>query len=363
MSLCEYATALAKEIITFNQFRSVPSVKLQFGADSGPFVDFYFKDGEYEEYTSIGACANYACKLQCQASDFELLISEDTYKKIDDAFKTSFKSIDSERQSLLNLNKQNKKAYSCDISAKNAIGMYSSNDFSSYIDRARTYSNNHPLKEMDSISARKLDFERWNIKTNAKFEAAVAFVDIRGFTKKFDPKQLNLELAGLTERVLKEMYGECNNMQGVHVQFQGDREFAFFPNDKYSNAVIFALKLSRIIKQEQGLSVGIGISDGVVFATRVGKDSQFNNVSKQPVLIGKTVNTANRYEDEEASENEVVISKDIYCVLEDELKGLFSFRKSYYVTSKNYDDFYELRKHSIQEDNHSRDYRKPWCND
>lgn len=363
MSLCEYSVSLATEIVTFNQYRSISSVKLQFGADSGSFVDYNFKDGDYEEYTSIGACANFACKLQCQANDFELLISEDTYSKLDETGRTLFASIDSDRQNILDLNKQGKKAYACYISAKRLIGAFSLNDFSSFINKARTYSNNHPLKEMNVISARKLNFERWAINANAKFQAAVVFADIRGFTKKFSPDGLNPALVRLTERVLREMYEGCNERSGVHVQFQGDREFAFFSDDKYSDSVIFALKLSKAIKQEQGLSIGVGINDGDVFATRVGKDSQFNNVSRQPVLIGKTVSLANRFEDEEARENEVVISSNIYKTLDDELKELFVLRKTYYVTSNDYDTFYDLKNRTIQEANHSRDYHKPWCND
>lgn len=362
-SLCEYSLKLSKAIVSFNQYRSISNVKLQFGADSGSFVDFNFKDGDYEEYTSIGACANYACKLQCKADDFELLISEDTLNKIEADKKALFNEVDNARQQSLNLNRQYKKAFSLNLLKACALKSFFVADFSSFIDKARDYSNNHPLKEMDSISARKLDFENWRLNKNAKFDAAVVFADIRGFTKKFDPENLNIELSKLTERILTEMYGGCTTMSGIHVQFQGDREFAFFSLDNCSDAVIFALKLSEKIQKEDGLSIGIGICGGPVYATKVGKESSFSNVKKQPVLIGKTVNVANKYEDDEASENEVVISSNIFNSLNDSLKRLFVFRKSYYVTSKTYKNFYNLQNELIQENNHLKSYYKPWCED
>ena len=160
---------LSREIVGFNQFKSITKVNLQFGADSGPFVDFYFKDGEYEEYTSIGACANYACKLQCKANDFELLISKSTLDLFDKSKQLLFSPIDSIRQAELNINKQSKGAYSCTIKPINQFGMFSENNLTPFIDRAKSYSNDHPLREMTSISARRLDFDNWSIKNNAKF--------------------------------------------------------------------------------------------------------------------------------------------------------------------------------------------------
>ena len=246
LSICDYAISLTKEIVGFRQYQSIASVKLQFGLDFGKYVDFLFSDDgtDYEEYTSIGSVANYACKLQVHANANEVLISSDVFSLLNDTIKSEFVLIDTDRQTVLNKYNQNQLVYSKLLLPKQGIGL-----FNSYIDRARTYSANHALKSMNTIRPNVLNFSNWSINNNAKFDALIVFADVRGFTKKFNSNDSNLsELSEKTKRILSSMYNTCQNEEGVHIQFQGDREFVFFKESEFDKAVIYALKTVGSIK-------------------------------------------------------------------------------------------------------------------
>ena len=99
-------------------------------------------------------------------------------------------------------------------------------------------------------------------------------------------------------------------------------------------------------------------------SANVGRNSELYDLTKQPVLIGDTVNRANHYENDCADKNEIVISPAVFNHLADRsLKELFKKRDNYYVTGCDYNDFFSRVNNRIEEENHDRDYRKPWCDD
>lgn len=365
LSVFKYACLLSKEIISFRQFSTIKSVGLQFGADSGPFYEYNFAPGNvldgYTEITTIGACANFGCKLQISSEKNEILISENVYDSFTSSQKNLFSLIDKKRQHELDKHNQNKIVYSCRYSDLSNNGILDCAKYSHFIDRAREHSNSHPLKDMETINGRNnSNFSNLGKNKNVKMNAAIVFSDIRNFTKKFVPDSDNNYLSRLTKEVLELMYNNCVSFGGTHIQFQGDREFVLFGYDDLEKAIASVLMLSKKIKEINGLSIGIGVSAGNTYLGRVGKDSKFSGICKQPVLIGNVVNQSNRYEEEEALENEIVISTEIYNALPKSLQSLFSFRKSYYVTNKDYDDFLEIKRKTIIEENHNGKYFKPW---
>ena len=367
LDICKYARVLSKEVVKFQQTQSISKVDLQFGMDYGAYVDFDFKsDDGYEEYTSIGACANFACKLQIEAYPNELLLSEDALSHLSEENRENIKELDATRQDKIDKQKQYKDIYCLSLAdlCEN-LSQDEEEKYEAFIERARQYSNDHPLKNMDTIEPKSFEgnFTRWNLSNNAAFDAAVVFADVRGFTKQFNPNNSNLNwLANLTKQILNEMYQCCEEHKGIHVQFQGDREQVFFEGKNYENAIVFALELSERI-QRDGQKLGIGVAFGRAYAASLGKYSERSELDKQNALIGNVVSYTSRLEDECAKENEIVISKKLYDKIDNySLKKLFEARDFYYVTSSTYQDFFKLTQNEIQEENHVRDYRKPWQN-
>ena len=179
-----------------------------------------------------------------------------------------------------------------------------------------------------SESKCQIDFSKLSIKKSKYADSTVVlYADIRGFTNKVDNSELN-DIKKFTDEVLKGMYSKVKSEQGVHVQFQGDRESAIFSSyvdenqDNVCRSIFSAMKMLDMVDQinksrdVDKLDIGIGCAMGQIFATRIGiRNNKFN------VVMGKTVKDADTAEDEVAgsslsnSKSEIVITKDIYNYL------------------------------------------------
>ena len=166
-----------------------------------------------------------------------------------------------------------------------------------------------------------------------------------------------------TQNILTSMYSTIKNNNGIHVQFQGDRELALFHNyGSYScieKAVISGLRIIENIK-EYGVCVGVGQAYGRLFATRIGARGEKDNI-----LLGKTVTQADKNEDEKADKNQLVISKEIYEKLKlsnDTLASLFTQKdEETYYTSLTYSIFKtRFEKEQLLKDKRSESYNGAW---
>ena len=165
---------------------------------------------------------------------------------------------------------------------------------------AKDFANDTNFGEINFSDTRtKVSFEGLSL-INSKHidDAAVLYADIRGFTNKVDEERLS-DIHQLTQRVLSGMNKAVVKEDGVHVQFQGDRESALFhqfsneSNNYAMRAFFSALRMVDMVaeinttKYDDKLNIGIGISLGDVFATRVGLKFHKDNV-----LMGETVKQA-----------------------------------------------------------------------
>lgn len=380
LNISNFAFKLTNYIADLPKYKTIQGLSLQVGADYGPFHDFTFIDidNEFEEFTSIGHPANFACKLQSLADAGEIIISKRIYDCISVIGGSFISPLDNERQSKIfykypgsgntaylvsNVNRKyfyeslNRKTTFESIDNKVPI-------FETYFDMARRIAYKTSYGDMDNIEPRKMNFENWNIKRSAKFFAAVVFADVRDFTKKFEPDGSNLkQMSEVTRKVLNCMYENCEKRDGVHVQFQGDREFVFFPETEVRNAIVFALNLRKEIRNLcSGIEVGIGIHYGKVYASQIGLESEDDNFVKQNIMIGNTIKEADNLEDQCAKRGEIVVSGEVYNHqdLDKTLRSLFEKRNYYWVTKYNYDDYLRIASNEEYKRASSENTYKPW---
>ena len=142
------------------------------------------------------------------------------------------------------------------------------------------------------------------------------------------------------------MYDVVEERNGIHVQFQGDREMALFHDyGDYScvvDAVIAGLKIIDAVKGYQ-VSVGVGQSIGKLFAAKIGA----------------------RNEDEYAEKNQLVLSVDLYEKLKQKGNSLSSlFKKKdggVYYTESGYRGYLSLEsRKQLKHDNAHNNYNKAW---
>lgn len=378
LNISNFAFKLSNFILTLSKYKTLTNIGIQIGADFGVFNDLTFKDGEFEEYTSIGYPANFACKLQSIALSGEILISKRIVDNIPPINGALITKLDYERQNqiLKKYPDSGNLVYAVSSSSRsifyeslNKQLFFESLDnkrinFEDYFELAKRLANKTDYQDMDTIEPHKMNFDKWNIKKSAKFNAAIVFADVRGFTKMFSPNGSNLsQMSRITKDILATMYDKCASRSGVHVQFQGDREFVFFPENEIKNSILFALELNlRVAAIFQGIAIGIGISVGKVYATQIGLESEDDNFVKQNIMLGNTIKDANELEDLCAKEGEITISDKVYNhkFLIKEIRSLFSRRDYYWVSSSNFNDFIKLTLKSEEERNRSENIYKPW---
>ena len=256
------------------------------------------------------------------------------------------------------------------------------------LDDAATLINNLNLGDMSiSETCNKLDFSNLSLKNSKRIEeAAILFADIRGFTKKVDESNLS-EMKQLVQVVLTMMYHEVLERDGVHVQFQGDRESAVF--NKYKNETYdFAIRcilcamhmLDRVDDINQNrtdkLNIGIGCSLGNIYAAKIGiRGQKFN------LMMGQTVKEADDAEDNVAgvgiksSETEIAITEELYKHLASlsgniasKIKSTFSERETnaikYYISTTRLSEIQTTTANKIVKENASKANHnngiKPW---
>lgn len=237
-------------------------------------------------------------------------------------------------------------------------------DYSESLRASKEYANKVNLTDMMFRKPTKsVAFDELSKKECKEIEGIPLFADVRGFTSQFDNDDTNLEeMAIKTQNILTTMYNQVTENHGVHVQFQGDREFALFHNyagyECLLDAVKAGLKMIDAV-QTYGVSIGVGESFGKMFATRIGARGE-----KDYLLIGTTVIEADRNEDENAQANQLVISNDVYLMLKkDKPKwaNIFIKQDGYYYTTTGYDMLMNLiSQEQLKVNNRNNNYNGAW---
>lgn len=284
-----------------SKYKTLKNFRIQIGACYGRFYSFEFKTEDIDEETTIGYAANYAAKLQGLALPGYIAISSNIYEALAD--NDSF-----EKRKDGRIKKYDQEYYATALISSLA----SSFDISEELSDVKEKANNLNLSDIVfTYATKELDFSGLSRKSAKDIIGIPFFSDVRGFTSQFEEDDSNLEeMAEKTQSILSSMYGVVRKHHGVHIQFQGDREFAVFHNYSDYDCVVDAVQAGlRMIDgvHTYGVSVGIGESLGRLFAAKIGARGEKDNI-----LIGTTVTQADKLEDEEAKENQLVISKEIY---------------------------------------------------
>jgi len=343
------------------KYKTLLKFEIQIGAAYGEFYDFVFKDGEFEEETTIGFAANYAAKLQILSKPGALSVSDSVYSKIKDKEAGVFTKSQSP--------KIKKYGESCYYTVP--LQMLVSNNMEEH-DKALVNANEIAKKvnltDITYEDARVLiDPKNLSVDNVKKVIGIPLFADVRDFTSQFDNGDKNLaEMAKKTQDILLCMYKIVEKNCGVHIQFQGDREFALYHDYGNQKCVVNAVNAAmRIIDgiHKFRVCVGIGESLGRVFVSRIGARGEKDNI-----VLGRIVAEADRFEDDYAGENELVISENIYKVLQEEkpqLARLFEKNKNgVYITRVGYEEFVGIvEKARLEKNNRSRNYNGAWQNE
>ena len=356
-SITKYAVELARRLnADVSKYKNLLPFCIHAGACYGQFYEFEFKRKDADEMTTIGFAANYAAKLQNLAGPSHIIISENLYDALTVTQKNCFTRITPSA-----IRKYDQICcYDAEIS-KLPIKYSFKKDFERALDIARKVD----LQDMHFRSLNQpLDYRNLSKTEYKKFNGIPLFADVRNFTSQFDEDGANLEkMAVKTQGILTAMYDAVEERNGIHVQFQGDREMALFHDySDYScviDAVIAGLKIIDAVKEYQ-VSVGVGQSIGKMFAAKIGARGEKDNI-----FLGRTVNEADRNEDEFAEKNQLVLSAALY----EELKRKDK-RMAVIFKKKNSDTYYTdcgYQRYLIQEarkqlthDNASNNYNKAW---
>ena len=366
-----YAYQLAGYINTeIPKYKTLLDFRINIGAAFSQFYDFEFTSKEgFSELTSIGYAANYAAKLQALSGEKMFSISENIYDELPDSdqkwFETVFeKSIQKYGQD---------KYYTAPL---NTIFLPEKNPDADLL-AARDYANKDDLQDIEFSEVRALlNFNQLSRTKCKKLYGIPVFADVRGYTSKFEDDDSNLEeMKDQTQKILEAMYQISTSYGGVHVQFQGDREFSLYHNipaqyvngikqpekECYKAAVLAAMRMIDSVKPLKA-HIGVGEAFGPLFATKIGARGEKDNI-----LLGKTVLQADTMEDRYADEDQVAITPEVYSGLKNEDDGLsreFTRKGEYYVATIGYSDY--TRKESIRQheiNTSKRAYNGAWKDD
>ena len=303
-AVSQYAYKLTKYLRdNVSKYKTLLPFAIHVGACYGNFYEFVYKHDNAEELTTIGYAANYAAKLQNLAPALHICISENLYDALDTEQKNSFEKVQTTE-----INKYEQDCY-YDSLLSRLIVKY---NYQKDLENAGQIALNVNLQAMNFRDVnQKVSFERLSKTECRKLYGIPLFADVRGFTSQFDADDANLdEMAQKTQNILTTMFNIVDHCNGIHVQFQGDREMSLF-HDYHtyscaSDAVIAGLRIIDGVKPFR-VNVGVGESFGKLFAAKIGARGEKDNI-----LIGRTVHEADRNEDDLASENQLVISEKIY---------------------------------------------------
>lgn len=362
-NIASYAYQLSKMVNKeIPKYKSLIDFQIQIGACFGCFYEFNFlkKDSvgsqDYEELTTIGYAANFAAKLQGLAGVSKICISEDIYEKCivngDVYFKCTDDSIKKYEQDCFY------EANLMSISKENLVS-----DDELYI--VKEYANKVNLTEMSFTGARQdISFDELSKSNCKKVPGIVLFADVRGFTSKFKEDDSNLkQMAIETEQLLTAMYDVTMQNQGAHVQFQGDREEVLFQGSKGNNCCENAIRTGmRMIDITKKLNVhiGIGADYGMIYAARIGARGEKDNI-----LIGSTVISADRLEDEEARKDQIAISDVVYMELVKMNSSLAQFftknTRDTYIATIGYQEYLsEMTSNQHKNATTAKNYNRAW---
>lgn len=340
------------------KYKSLTRFDVQVGACFGNFYSFEFKRNNADEETSIGYAANYAAKLQGLCQNEHFVISASIFDALSSDEQNKYTKRDNS-----SIHKYGEICY-YEAQIMKITGNLAHEE---ELKMCKEYANSINLTDMNFRSPNKM--VRFNdlSKTEGKEISGIPlFADIRGFTSKFDSEDANLEqMTDLTQKILTMMYNQIEKNNGIHVQFQGDREFALFHNygnyECYEDAVKAGLNLIDAVKEFE-VSIGVGQSFGKMFAAKIGARGE-----KDFLLTGSTVIEADKNEDENAKENQLVISSDIYEALKVKKPNwicAFQKKEDYYYTSIGYEELLiSIETEQLKENNRCNNYNGAWGKD
>jgi class 3 adenylate cyclase len=344
--------------------------KLQGGADYGEYYKYEIED--LDEFTTIGGVANIAAKITNFAFSGYIYITDEAYDFIPDSEQDNFTKLDDDE--LQEIHERLKGSPSIYKAKYTSLTM--DDVIKNLMDDLEEYCKDIADVKLDEIkfeSARaKIDFSRLNRKKNKHVTGCIQFADIRGFTKLFNVSDSNLDDLFAVLQMLYQKLNDCVDLaDGVRVQFQGDRIVAVFNSfsDESDEDIIRAFEASLKIKDEvecinnekcdelgrHKLKIGIGISFGEFYATRLGIRHNMDNL-----VLGSIVKKSDIAEDKYADNNEIVVTKE-YKDKVDELstdsikckvilENLTSISTTgYYKTTVSFSDYESRVKELIDE--------------
>ena len=338
------------------KYKTLLDFRIQVGACYGEFYEFTFTSGDFEEDTTIGYVANYAAKLQGLSSVFHLSISANIYENLDHEVKLLFSKVKDD-----SIKKYEQEYYATAKIASLKIDM----DYSEDLKRTRDYANDLNLSAINFGSVRQaLNFSNLSKKDCKKLNGIPFFADVRDFTRKFEKDDSNLEeMSQKTQEILETMYGTVIHNRGIHVQFQGDREMALFHDytdyNCVKDAIVAGMRLIDKVHDFQ-VCIGIGTSQGSLFAAKIGARGEKDNI-----LLGSTVMQADRYEDQKAGENQIVITERIYQNLRKEepvwAKQFEKIGDDCYMTTVGYQKMLEVvSRNQLMKNTRNNTYNGAW---
>ncbi len=322
------------------KYKSLNNFQIQVGACFGDFYEYNFQhmddkgNQDLDELTTIGYAANYAAKLQGLAGISQICISENIYNEcIEDTDAYSYCEDDS-------ITKYEQDCYyQASLESLSKENCISENE----LNTVKSYANKVNLTDMAFSSVRQqLSFEDLSKSNGKKIIGVPLFADVRGFTSKFKNDDSNLEeMTVQTAQILNSMYNVTVRHGGIHVQFQGDREEVLFHDvgeDTCLEKAIFAgMRMIDTIKN-CGIHIGGGADYGTLYAAKIGARGEKDNI-----LIGSTVISADRLEDDKADEDQIAISEEVFKKLEAIKSSLTHFfnknSKGTYVATIGYQEY------------------------
>lgn len=337
-----FAINAPKKMGKIGKYQSINNFKISLGACAGDCYKYTFVDltTNFEEISSIGYSANVGSKLEGLSKTNSLAVTLDLAKK----FNEQYSKVRYEKGTV-NLKKYELNSYYL-FDLSNEYVDLNHSLYNAIVDDA----NNLLLKDISFDSFKSsFKFENLSIKNCKYGNAIIVMADVRDSTKLYSKDGRNLnDMAVKTERLLNEMYNTINENEGIHVQFQGDKEVALFMVAKAKNALFAAFQIQDNIKA-LGLKCGIAIHYGDIYASRVGIRNEKDNI-----ILGENVLFSDKLEDEYANSDETVLSKEMYNFMKLDNKNqcflkFFTLRDGVYKTNLGYKEL--IRKMSLDQSN------------
>ena len=341
-----YAFIISKYINTeIPKYKTLKDFKISIGAAYGKFYDFEFTPEKGDsETTTIGYAANFAAKLQALSEQSKISISEDVFNAIPTVETYIYQEV---KEPSIKKYSQDK-YYTAHLSSLTSPVSISEADKT----EARVYANSNALGDIEFSGVKApLNFRSLSITQCKKLEGIPVFADVRDFTSQFEDNDSNLDrMAQKTQQILQSMYRVSSEHGGIHIQFQGDRELSLYhnvpeqtinghttPEEKcFKKAVLASMRMIDAVKP-YSVHIGVGEDFGKLFATKLGARG-----SKDNILLGETVITADVMEDKYAGKDQVAITAEVFEGLNSEdsfLASKFKKEGSCFIATIGYQEY------------------------